>query len=208
MQKSVRIIGKKAIPIWLLVLALVAAGAGAAAGTVLAGKVTGETNVAVSQALLVGDNVTWESSLTADTSTNTTQPQQIYKHASWVKIPNRYFGAVADDNTAFQAAAEVATGDWVAFTLPLKNASEVDLVGLLTLNVPAGLEVEAFSATPASSQSNVMNVVRVGLNTWKFKLAAGADYQTVDKLELVISADDTVAPGFYTIDGNIKQIGY
>ncbi len=208
MQKSVRIIGKKAIPIWLLVLALVAAGAGAAAGTVLAGKVTGETNVAVSQALLVGDNVTWESSLTADTSTNTTQPQQIYKHASWVKIPNRYFGAVADDNTAFQAAAEIAQGEWVAFYLPLKNASKNDMVGLLTLNVPAGIEVEVFSYTPASSQSNVMNVIRIGLNTWKFKLAAGADYQAADRLAVVISADDGVAPGYYAINGTITQIGY
>src|SRR3989304_4176915 len=53
MNKSVLAGKKKLIPIGLLVLALVAAGAGAAAGTILAGKVTGEVPVAVSQALLV-----------------------------------------------------------------------------------------------------------------------------------------------------------
>ena len=54
MIKRVRVFVKKAIPAWLLVMVLVVCGAGAAAGTVLAGKVTGEMPVAVSQALLVG----------------------------------------------------------------------------------------------------------------------------------------------------------
>ena len=126
MTKSVRILGKKAIPIWLLVLALVACGAGAAAGTVLAGRVTGEIPVAVSQALLT-DAPVWQASL----STDANQPQQLYDHITWVAIPNRYIGVVADDNTAFQAAAELAVGDWAAFNLPLKNASQNSLVAEL-----------------------------------------------------------------------------
>ena len=56
MKKVIRI-GKKNIPVWLLVTALGVAGAGAAVGTVLAGQVTGEIPVTVSQALLVGDPV-------------------------------------------------------------------------------------------------------------------------------------------------------
>jgi len=203
MKSSVRLMGKKALPIWLLVIVLVACGAGAAAGTVLAGKVTGEVPVAVSQALLTGEP-SWKASLTPDEDV---QPQQVYMHADWVAKPNRSFGAVSDDNTGFQAAAEVATGDWAVFNLPLKNASDVDLVGLLTLSVPECLEVEVFQAT--SIDSNVLNVVRVGLNTWKFKLLAAAEYDDpADALAIIVSVDDICMPGYYNIEGTIKQIGY
>jgi hypothetical protein len=198
MSKSVKILGKKAIPIWLLVIALVACGAGAAAGTVLAGKVTGEVPVAVSQAILTG---------TPDWTTivqDVGQPQQVNLHWDWVTEPNRDFGAASDDNTAFQAAAELAVGDWAAFVLPLKNASDLDLFGLLTLSVPECLEVEVF----AYDGDNVSEVVRIGLNTWKFKLAAIAEYTADDVLVVVISVDDTCAPGYYTISGEINQIPY
>jgi hypothetical protein len=205
MSKRVKILGKKALPIWLLVIVLVASGAGAAAGTVLAGKVTGEVPVAVSQALLV-EAPEWQDSLNSD---ETCQPQQVYKHATWVKAPNREFGAVADDNTAFQAAAELAVGDWAVFYLPLKNASENELIGLLSLSVPECLEVEVFSAN--CTDPNAYEVVRIGLNTWKFSLKAAAEYDTannVDKLAILVSVDDTCAPGYYTISGDIKQIPY
>ncbi len=201
-----RILGKKAIPIWLLVLALVAAGAGAAAGTVLAGKVTGEMPVAVSQALLTESPV-WLSSANITSGHYTGAPQQVDKHLGWIGIPNRYIGTAADDNTAFQAAGEVSTGDWVAFDLPLKNASNRALIGEMTLNVPDGLEVEAF-ANNSTTNMTISDVVRIGLNTWKFKVAKGAEYTTADRLTIVISADATIVPGYYTIDGTIKQIGY
>ncbi len=212
MSKSVKILGKKAIPVWLLVVALVACGAGAAAGTVLAGKVVGEVPIAVSQAILTEAPI-WVAD--AGFGEDSGQPQQVFMHAEWVYLPNRSFGAVADDNTAFQAAAELAVGDWAAFNLPLKNASEVELFGLLTLSVPECLEVEVYAdADPAAGDSpdaaiNVTEVVRIGLNTWKFKLAAGAEYDPVDDcLMVVISVDDTCAPGYYTISGEINQIPY
>jgi hypothetical protein len=203
MSKSVKILGKKAIPIWLLVIALVACGAGAAAGTVLAGKVTGEVPVAVSQAILV-DTPDWEAP-----GDDANQPQQVYDHALLGyldNLPNRYFGAVADDNTAFQAAAELAVGDWAAFNLPLKNASDVELVALVTLSVPECLEVEIYAPT---TSVNIGDVVRIGLNTWKVQVSADAHYDpTDDCLMVVISVDDTCAPGYYTISGEINQIPY
>lgn len=44
----------KIIPVWLIAILFIASGAGAAAGTVLAGKVAGEVNIAASHAILVG----------------------------------------------------------------------------------------------------------------------------------------------------------
>ncbi len=201
MSKSVKILGKKAIPVWLLVIALVACGAGAAAGTVLAGKVTGEIPIAVSQAILTEAPV-WTTILDEPT----VQPQQVNLHYDWVFEPNRSFGAAADDNTAFQAAAEMAVGDWAAFNLPLKNASNVDLIALVTLSVPECLEVEMYA--PALSV-NIGDVVRIGLNTWKVQVLADAEYDTTDDcLMVVISVDDTCDPGYYTISGQINQIPY
>jgi hypothetical protein len=210
MSKRVKILGKKALPIWLLVVVLVACGAGAAAGTVLAGKVTGEVPVAVSQALLNGVP-DWKASVDG-TLTEALMTQQAYDHKSMIALPNRDFGAVADDNTAFQAAAEMAVGDWAVFHLPLKNASENELIGLLTLSVPECLEVEVFQA---AASGKVSEVVRIGLNTWKFTLAYDADYDSnfgdsdsLDSLAILVSVDDTCAPGYYTITGQIKQIAY
>jgi hypothetical protein len=212
MYRRILILGKKAIPIWLLAMLLVACGAGAAVGTVLAGKVTGEIPVAVGQALLTRAPI-WLSDATFGADSG--QPQQVYTHAEWVAAPNRSFSAVADDNTAFQAAAELAIGDWAAFNLPLKNASTNELIGLLTLDVPQCLEVEVYadadtiageSPNPAS---NVTEVVRIGMNAWKLKLAAAAEYDTItDVLTVVISVDDDCAPGYYTISGTLQQIPY
>ncbi len=220
MYRKICILGKKAIPIWLLAMLLVACGAGAAVGTVLAGKVTGEIPIAVSQALLTHAPV-WLADATFGADSG--QPQQVYQHAEWVYAPNRSFGAVADDNTAFQAAAELAVGDWAAFNLPLKNASENGLIGLLTLDVPACLEVEVYAdadtiAAPhpldlagesPDPATNVTEVVRVGMNTWKIKLSPNAEYDLItDVLTVVISVDDDCAPGYYTISGTLRQIPY
>jgi hypothetical protein len=214
MSKSIKILGKKALPIWLLVVVLVASGAGAAAGTVLAGKVTGEVPVAVSQAILTDAPIWVEDE---DFGPDSGQPQQVFDHAEFVAIPNRYFGAVADDNTAFQAAAELAVGDWAAFNLPLKNASENELIALVTLSVPDCLEVEVYADAEADpdpsdgvdAATNITEVVRIGLNTWKVTVAAAAHYNPVlDCLMFVVSVDDTCAPGYYTISGDIKQIPY
>ncbi len=115
----------KAIPVWLLVVTCVAIGAGAAAGTVLAGQVTGQVPIAVSQAILVDglgfgvDDVTFACG-------NPT---------------NRANVALADDDTGFQVATEIATGDKFIISMPVRNASNNPMVGLITLDpsTPAGL---------------------------------------------------------------------
>lgn len=57
MNKKVKILGKKLIPMWLIAVLLIASGTGAAVGSVLAGKVTGEINVSTTGSaggLLIG----------------------------------------------------------------------------------------------------------------------------------------------------------
>ena len=176
MTKKVKILGKKAIPIWMLVLALVACGAGAAAGTVLAGKVTAEVPIAVSQALLVCD-VDWVSAVTDINEDDA--PQQLWDHKGMIAIPNRHIGVVSDDRTAFQAAAELAVGDWGAFYVELKNASDNDLYAILTLNVPECLEVEVY----ADQDINVGGKINVSCTvTWESIAKSGNRFITADSV--------------------------
>jgi hypothetical protein len=107
----------RTFPIWLLVFVCIAIGAGAAAGTVLSGSIDAEISLGVGQALLVDglafgvDDVSYESGINL-------------KRASV---------ATADDDTGFQVAAEMAIGDKFLISLPLRNASKVALIGLITL---------------------------------------------------------------------------
>ena len=201
MHKRVRIVAGRVIPLGLLILALLAVGAGAAAGTILAGKVTGEMPVAVSQALLVENVTNVKSAVPADDSVVT---QQVFDNFGNIHAANRFIGVKSDDNTAFQAAAELAVGDWTEINLQLKNASANDLVALLILDVPQGLEVEAFG-----DGAYVHNVTRVGPNTWKFIVKGGTNKSVAGSLlNLIVSVDDDAAPGYYGISGVLKQIAY
>lgn len=238
MSKRVRLLGKT-IPVWLLILALVAAGWGAAVGTVLSGKVVGEMPVTVSQALEVGtpvnpDDVDWESN-------DFTGPQSVALAWGTEIKADRFIGTVSDDQTAFQAAAEFDAGDKLIILVPLKNASNQDLVAELNINYPDGFTVEVVSAdqfvkdqdpdpgdmyikiggndVTETDNAYTKNMVRTSLTSWKFEVTKDADKTTPakgtahndsgqDSIAIVIAASDTIAPGFYTIEGKIKQISY
>ena len=207
MKTKVTIIGK-ALPIWLMAMLLVASGAGAAVGTVLQGNVIGEMPVTVSQALLAGKPVAVAA--TVDASYVDNLPQSVEwadgnGGGSWVTTgPDRSMGAVRDDRTAVQFAAEINQGDVYAFEIPLKNASDEDLVGILTLDFPDCFTVEVMDA----AGDQVGPVVRTGLNSWKFALDGDAEYGVDDSLIVVVAADDVCPPGFYSLTAALQQIAY
>ena len=209
MKKRVSFLGK-AIPVWVIAMLLIASGAGAAVGTVLQGNVVGEMPVAVGQALLTGKPVTISANVSnADVDQGLAQPVEWADGSGdgwWVTNgADRAIGAVRDDHTAFQYAAEIDTGDVYGFRLPLKNASDEALVGKLILDYPDCFTVEVMS----DAHENVGPISRLSLNSWKFALGAGAEYVVDnDSLYVVVAADDTCAPGFYEITGTLEQISY
>ena len=235
MRQSVRIFNGKTIPIWLAVMALVAAGSGAAVGTVLAGNVIAEIPVTISQALLVGKPVVVPSNtnmaetdiLTEDDCLVDNMPQgvdhldgnptDIKVVKGYVYAPDRSIGAVNDQETAFQFAAEIDQHDWYAFCVPLKNSANQDMVCQLTMVCPEGITVEAMDGGDAT-KDYVDSMTRTGPYTWKFELKKDADKtapvftsgseQIEDCIIIVVAASDTIAPGFYTIVGEIVQISY
>ena len=215
MTKKVKLFGLKALPIWLLVVALVAGGAGAAVGTILAGNGVAEIPVTISQALEVGKPVLHPEGDALTSSVVDNMPQGVDALegdvddetvlATAIFDPDRSIGAVNDTQTAFQFAAEIDQHDFYVFYVPLKNASNQDMVVQLKLVAPEGITVEAMDA----EGTVVDNMTRTGLYTWKFDLDSTADKQGADDaIFIVVAASDTIAPGFYTITGELLQISY
>ena len=212
MRKTIRI-GKRNLPVWLLVTALVVAGAGAAVGTVLAGQVTGEMPVTVSQALLVGDPQFIEDDPDWSDTANSVQEVDRQTLSGHHNEPDRHLGNASDDHTAFIAAAEVDTGDKYLIRLPLKNASGQNMKVLMTLDYPDGMTVECFASDEESQSATnyTRNIVRTGLYTWVFELDYQAEYVATawqDAIGINVATSDVIAPGFYTINGQLEQIDY
>ncbi|MDP6512328.1 MAG: hypothetical protein QF878_03910 [SAR202 cluster bacterium] len=177
MRGKVKILGK-AFPAWVIAVALIVASAGAATGVVLAGNVTGAITLTASQSLLVLQN-----SGTVITGAD----------ASLITVD--------DDETAFQAAAEINTGDTYTIKLSLANDSDAELSGELTLIGPDGITLKADAE---GGGDMIDDVVRTGPFTWKFRLASGSN--TTSDLAIKVALADNMPPGFYALDGSLKQV--
>ncbi len=125
-------------------------------------------------------------------------------------VPDRFIGAHSDDQTAFQAAAEIDTGDKYLIMVPLKNASNQDMMVELALAYPDGITVEVVSADQVGDYDpRVEDLTRTSLNTWKFNLENDALKQDDDDyIYIAVAASDTIVPGYYTIKGKLVQISY
>jgi len=121
---------------YLLIGCVATVGAGAAVGTVLDSFVAGDVSVTVSQALLIGrpdfipDDPDWEDS---SNDVQGVERQTLPGHHSQ---PDRYIATVSDDMTRFQASVEIDSGDMFLIALPLKNASDQNVVVKMTLVYP------------------------------------------------------------------------
>jgi len=200
-QRKVRIL-RRSVPLWLILFLLIASGIGAAVGTILAGRVTGEVPVTVGQALLVGEP-TFPDGLPGGVNIQS------------IRInPNRMaqnIGILGDDWTSFQAAVEANTGDVFLIKLPLKNASNQDMIVQLDMVVPDCIEVDVFGADDESESAvdHVFNVTQVGFSRWVFRLSDLAEHYAADwrdSIGIVVGVDDTCQPGFYNIGVTLQQI--
>ncbi len=201
MQRTVRIL-RRSVPFWLILFLLIAAGIGAAVGTILAGRVTGEVPVTVGQALLVGEP-TFPNGLPGGVNIQS------------IRInPNRMaqdIGILGDDWTSFQAAVEANTGDVFLIKLPLKNASNQDMIVQLDMEVPDCIEVDVFGSDDESESAvdHVFNVTQVGFSRWVFRLSDLAEHYASDwrdSIGIVVGVDDDCHPGFYSIGVTLQQI--
>ncbi len=166
--------------IYLVIACIAAVGAGAAVGTVLEGKVTGEIPVTVSQGL------------TLDIG-----------NPPLIEGTQASIGTVSDDGTSFTAAAEISTGDLYYVTLYLVNNSKQDMVAQLTLLLPDGVTVKV-----NGSGSYVKNMCRTGSSTWLMNIVSGSSGAPDSWIKITVAAADDIRPGFYRIQGTLEQVTY
>jgi hypothetical protein len=179
---------------WIGVLLLVVIGAGVAIAVSAGGAISGRVPLAVGQPLML-----LEPEWLATGELPPTLPPTI--PSPYVSRPNREYTAVGDDGTAFSVAAEMATGDQVAFKLPIANQSERSLVCQLELALPESVQAEVYSP----DISFIESVMRLGPATWKFVLPRRETNQEMDYIIVVIAADDTV-PLISTIQGELTPL--
>jgi len=206
----------KKLPGWIIVAACVITGAGAAVGAVLAGNVTGDIPVTVSQSILVSTPIIELHSQTGADLHADGAPQTIYNYNGaqvMTSQPDRYIASVGDDRTSFEVAAELNTGDAFLFSIPAKNASDQDVVAEITLQMPEGISAglfipwESFYSSPSNPNGNILGLVRAGANKWIISINSDAEYDLrYDLINVVISTSDCIQPGFYNVSGTIKQI--
>jgi hypothetical protein len=184
-------------------MALVAA-AGQAVGPVLSGSVTGTTALTAEQAVLL------------DTDLPVGENPQTFGADDAVTTRN-------DKGTQFAIAAELHVGQQMFVCLYLENKSEADAAAILELNVPQGIDVELeeFSddgTSPNSCDGSMNDDDLVGeaqfeRGAWLMRLSGSADVNESvgnfenDGVRLTIEPKDDLKPGFYTISGQITQIG-
>ncbi len=148
----------------------------------LAGQVTGAITTTSSQALLINDTGTEIAPGTADKGIVT----------------------ISDDGTQFHAGAEVNTGDDYEVDVSLSNLSNDELNGDLSLVGPEGITI---SVDKDGAGDLVEDVVQTGPFNWRFRLDSddSGSSSSTDMVITVALADD-LPPGFYAIDGTLKQV--
>jgi hypothetical protein len=185
---------KKNVKVLIIVLSLIAVGAGAAAGTVLSGQIDGEVNVAVSQPLMV-------------------------ENPSIPGLPSgrAWFGAASDEGTQFSAAAQLYQGESAVIEVPIINKAEVDHVVEITitapvLSVPSGANPADYSINlEVEGSGDITDVVRIGPYKWKCTAPAtsqGTGSSPFDGIEITVALGDMVPPGYYELTGQMQIVPY
>ncbi len=106
---------------------------------------------------------------------------------------------MSDDGTKFTAGAEINTGDQFNVDLALANESDAELTGELVLVGPSGITLLV-----REMDDITQNIVRTGPFTWKFRLPVATD--TVPDMRITVALADDMPPGYYAVDGTLKQV--
>ncbi len=166
--------------LWRLVLAvIVAVGGGAAGGTILAGHLQGTIAVDVSPPLQLGQPV-----------------------IQLLPVGRISFSSLSIERTAFKVTANVTPGDSFLIRLPVVNSATVNITALLNLSYSDGVVLSI-------TGSGVINdVVASSYHTWKFTADAGAHGDNVAPFDRV-NIEVDVLPSFVEpsveISGSIES---
>ena len=191
MKRSIRTTLKKKIefgrfglPVWIVGLAglAVIGAAGQAIGPILAGNVTGTTNVTAQQSVVI-------SSSSSLTNTNGTDKGLV---------------VVNDNGTSFTAALQQHVGDTGSILhLAVRDHSNAAASAVLQVNVPSALDIQVNSSATSTLQEAMLSTNSDKTQeSWLLKVGAG----NTATLDMTIEAKEDAAPGTYSIAGGLVQI--
>lgn len=186
-----RIFGKFYVPKWLLAAVLVAAGAGAAVGPVLAPKLMGRQAITATQALQLASSASfgWGYNMSTNLPTLGTAPGNV-----------RTYYSVNDTKTQFTVGFDMVPTSSVIWTsVPITSISNNQILAKLTLDVPDGISVDVTELNSGSAPHSTV-VGRLGANTWELNFGPSS---TIDVYYIFGLANGT-PPGFYTVRGTLE----
>ena len=126
---------------------------------------------------------------------STTVSQSLSINSGSISGADNAIFTVSDDGTEFSAAAEINNGDKYTIELVLGNASTDTATFELSLAGPKDVGLSA------SGEATKVQAVRISATTWKGSVVAGSG-----KLTITVAAADDMDPGFYSIEGSIRQV--
>jgi hypothetical protein len=182
-------LGKFALPVWTIALGAIvmALAAGQAVGPVLSGSIQGSTAVTAQQAIVLS------STLGDSVATSTVS------HTTATTEADNGLVSVNDEGTNFTAVFEMHVGDTgEQLRLAIRNESNDNASAILTLTIPAGIDVKVDPET-----GTTLKEARMSANTWLLQVNTG----NTEYLKITIEPKDDVQPGLFTVTGRIVQYG-
>lgn len=195
-MSSIQILNKQ-FPTAVVVLLLLIAGAGAAAGASMAGSINGEMTTNVEQALVV------------DTDT----PGAVIDKNGMVNVN--------DEGTEFRTTAEIWQGDNYPIILNLSYNGQTEINAELTLDIPDGLTVDVVKANEISTNKTVITeldtaaaenvtIGQVAEDRWLLSIDDETALSEHDgfsfQLGVEIRTENQIEPGFYTVEGQLFPV--
>ncbi|MBI2916924.1 MAG: hypothetical protein HYY01_02935 [Chloroflexi bacterium] len=174
-------LGGIGFPVWAIGLATVLAGAfsAQAVGPVLSGNIQGFGGLVASQALVI----------------KTGSPSNLVDGADQSVV------AVNEEGTDFTVAIETVIGREQTLKLVLVNLSGKEVNGVLELNSPSGVSVDAEGA------DDVLALAQSSRNTYLFRMRAnGSSPNDIPDIKVELKAKAEASPGFYAITGRVLQV--
>ena len=175
----------------LLVLAILATGAGAAVGNAMRGDIESKIPITVYQALLVE------------------KPQQYNFPGN-----RNFFGGTSDDQTKFSIAIEAFRGESLTVLVPIVNRSSGDAVAEFSVilpDVPSQIEGMPGLTLSVTGSGLIEDVVKISPDSWTFTADAGLTGLSAnpdDGLLLTFTVAPTAMSGYFEITGRIRTLEY
>jgi hypothetical protein len=130
---------------------------------------------------------------------------------------------VSDDNTEFQAAAELSNGDFVGFQVTVENSAADPLDVQVAIDAPDPIDIEIQEANRVrgledttglfsedeldpDDDGDSSDAVQTGEGTFIAKISGGNDGTNSETVGVIAELDDTADPGAYDIGVAINPL--